>query len=416
MSKLTKFIFNPKLFIEDMLLNSLNAKRVNVKKTKKILISYEQEVNYEDVIHLIHTGEGVINGKAHLSLWLSLFESSHEKYSVMVRNYELYQWVRDNHPNVKCVFARAALDVEEVMKLLPNVKTIYYLSNTGNLIHTLRFNDYKHVFLGHGDSDKAASAHKFFRVYDEIWVSGQAHIDRFKNTNIRINNVDFIKIGRPALKEYLAQKHNAKEENDNSFERIIYLPTWEGSFVENDYSSIRDSVDFLPAMQKQTNCQLVIKYHPSTGSRDLQLNEIKQNFLEESVFDNELFQFIDQSEPLDNIILRGDAFVCDISAVVSECIPTLKPIFIYIPENKNIVMSTSDLKYSDYAYVFSNNAELEKLIHDVIVLGKDILKPKRLHALNYLISVKETLDNEFNNQLKRMHNEIDKKIKSEVEA
>lgn len=402
MSKITKFIFSPKLFLEDMILNSLNAKRVNTKKIKKTSISYEQDDNYEEVIHLIHSGEGLVNGKAHLLLWLNLFELSRENFAVMVRNYDLYLWGKNNHPSIKFIFSRSAIDVEEIMKLLFNVKAIYYLSNTGNLIHTLRFNVYQHVFLGHGDSDKAASAHKFFRVYDEIWVSGQAHIDRFINTNIKINNVEFVKIGRPSLKEYFTSQQDQKINTTNLAERIVYLPTWEGSFVENDYSSVRDSLEFLPSIQNKTNCQLIVKYHPSTGTRDLEINELKQTFLEEYVANNNSFEFIEQSETLDSLVLRGDAFICDISAVVSECIPTLKPIFIYIPENKNIVISASNLKYSDYAYVFRNSEELEKQVYDVLVLGKDILKQDRIKALNYLIGVKETLNDEFNIQLKRM--------------
>jgi hypothetical protein len=32
----------------------------------------------------------------------------------------------------------------------------------------------KHVFIGHGDSDKQASFNPFSRVYDEVWVAGAA--------------------------------------------------------------------------------------------------------------------------------------------------------------------------------------------------------------------------------------------------
>ena len=50
--------------------------------------------------------------------------------------------------------------------------------------------------------DKSASAHKFFRVYDEIWVAGQAHIDRFKNAGFNTAHIDFVKVGAPQFKTH----------------------------------------------------------------------------------------------------------------------------------------------------------------------------------------------------------------------
>ena len=32
----------------------------------------------------------------------------------------------------------------------------------------------KHVFIGHGDSDKVRQLNPFTKVYDEVWVAGPA--------------------------------------------------------------------------------------------------------------------------------------------------------------------------------------------------------------------------------------------------
>lgn len=44
---------------------------------------------------------------------------------------------------------------------------------------------------------------KFFRVYDENWVAGEAHIDRMLNANFNLNGLKHVKIGRPNLLDIL---------------------------------------------------------------------------------------------------------------------------------------------------------------------------------------------------------------------
>ncbi|HGY6794033.1 TPA: hypothetical protein ACNTBI_004565, partial [Escherichia coli] len=153
---------------------------------------------FTKINHLIHTGEG-INCSFHIEQWIGEFIASNERFALLIRDINLYNWAITQYPNVDIVYAKSAIAVEQVLNQLPYLKAIYYLSNTGNLIHTLRYNIYQHIFLGHGDSDKAASAHKFFRVYDEIWVAGQAHIDRFKNAGFNVEHIKFVKVGRPSL-------------------------------------------------------------------------------------------------------------------------------------------------------------------------------------------------------------------------
>lgn len=404
MSRLTKFITQPRLFFRDMILKKLNAQPIPKNSTYKQQIMNEQYFENNEIKHLIHTGEGLVNGSTHLTLWLDTFENSGENYAVLVRNNELYQWLNKAHPEVNAIYARTAINVESVLTSLENLKGIYYLSNTGNLIHSLRFNDFKHIFLGHGDSDKAASAHKFFRVYDEIWVSGQAHIDRFKNSNFETKHMDFYKVGRPILKKILSDTLNKDINKKEKSNKIVYLPTWEGGFEENNYSSVFESYNFLPRIQSILNCDIMIKYHPATGTRDSMLLVAKDKTIEKSFGNLSHYEFIEKSKQIKDIITQGDIFICDISAVVSECISALAPIFIYIPVDKEIVTSNSNMQYSDYAYTFSNQEQLIELINIVVVRGDDYLSEKRKKALDYLVSINETLNTEINNQLIKIRN------------
>ena len=55
---------------------------------------------------------------------------------------------------------------------MPTVRVAFYVANVGKNLHFLREPRVKHVFIGHGESDKVASVNPFTKVYDEIWVAG----------------------------------------------------------------------------------------------------------------------------------------------------------------------------------------------------------------------------------------------------
>ncbi|WP_171020854.1 hypothetical protein [Escherichia sp. E3659] len=376
----------------------------NKKKSKSI----SSEVNniiteniklFTKIPHLIHTGEG-INCAYQIDMWVDVFMSSGEPFAILTRNIELYQWAIRKYPYLNIVYAKRPVDVDAVLNNLPWLYAIYYTSNTGNLIHTLKHNKFKHIFLGHGDSDKAASAHKFFRVYDEIWVAGQAHIDRFKNANLEIRHLHFVKVGRPNLKKIIQDAMREFScENESKNNTIVYLPTWEGVYEENNYSSARLSPVFLSQISQKTNSKIVAKFHPLTGTRDRSMSQLYTALNDTFADCPYMLTVTDSTYSIPKLVTEGDFFICDISAVVSECISSLRPIFVYVPCDRNITMSNSSLSYEDYTYTFSTIEQLIELIDDVIINGKDYLKEARYKALDYLLSVNETINDEFIKQL-----------------
>lgn len=425
MSKLTKLISDPKLFAQDVVKKQLGiapeapkpapkpaeakkpeAKKAPAKPAEKPKAAVVAPTLVADLInpfkryaHVIHTGEGMTHGPSHLSQWIPFFEQSNEQYIVLVRNMDLYKWVQETYPFVVVVYAKNPTDIENLLNNLAFVKGIYYLSNTGNMIHTLRFNGYQHIFLGHGDSDKTASAHKFFRVYDEIWVAGQAHIDRFKHAGFETRHLNFIKVGRPMLANVLL-KNSADWESRQS-PKVLYLPTWEGVYEEGNYSSIRLSATMLAEIHHRFKLPMEAKFHPSTGSRDKMLTNVNQQVGIELQRIGADFTAADRLTPVNNLIINANIYICDISAVVSECIAGNAPLFVYIPKDKEIKISQSDMSYEDYAYVFSNIEELCEQLEQVLS-GNDFKQEQRLRAMDYLMSVNETKNDEFFNQLRRV--------------
>lgn len=127
----------------------------------------------------------------------------------------------------------------------------------------------QHVFLGHGDSDKAASTNPLIRIYDRIFVSGQVSIERLLDAQI-VNSLDVtsgrvVRVGMPYLE--LPSQLPPKPQ-DASY--VLYSPTWEGANARQQYSSLEGGfgeqiVDYLLAKAGQ---DVVFRPHPSTGQRD----------------------------------------------------------------------------------------------------------------------------------------------------
>lgn len=347
---------------------------------------------------MIHTGEGEASGDLHLNSWIPYFAASGCPFVVLVRNIALYKSIRAKYPLIPVVFAKNPIDVESVVNRLPALKACFYPSNTGNNIHLLRFNHFDHIFIGHGDSDKSASAHKFFRVYDAIWVAGQAHIDRFKNAGFEPRHLNFVKVGRPNLREILLRSE--KPWRDRVFiHNILYLPTWEGTFEEQNYSSTLLSGELIRCVKNRFDVDMSIKFHPMTGNRKKTLSNIHKELGDALAQQGINIAIESKTTPINHLLKTANVFICDISAAVSECLSANGPIFVFIPQDREIKLSNSDMPYDYYSYTFQNIEELIAKMSQVLN-GDDYLAEKRMEAIDYLIGKQQTFNSEFIQQLK----------------
>lgn len=334
--------------------------------------------------YYFHTGEGMTAGPNHLNMWLPLLISLRVPFLLIVRDQKLYAWVLKNYSSVDVAFAKSAGDVGEVVAMTEGVSLALYSSSTGNNIHLVRFEEIKHCFIGHGDSEKAASAHKALRMFDEIWVASQAHIDRFHNKAFNTQGLDFLKIGRPTLIHALNQSSTPWNERGEA--KILYLPTWEGSNYMNDYSSVRMAKQILEIASKKETVHA--KLHPLTGARDKSISNA-QDLINSSFRENIDVSVIPFNISLLDIYDKYNIFICDISSVVTECLALNAPIFLYYPKNVEIEMAASNMIFEDYCYVFSTIEELEVAL-DRVISGDDYKKEARDKAVDYFIGINET--------------------------
>jgi hypothetical protein len=150
---------------------------------------------------------------------------------------------------------------------LPSVRVALYPSNNGKNIHMLRNRSMAHVFIGHGDSDKAASSNPYAKVYNQVWVAGPAGRDRYLRAGVGVRDDDIVEVGRPQLAG-LAQ---ASEGTAGPLRTVLYAPTWEGwdaddltqtSLILLGPQIVRALLDDAPPLR------VLYKPHPLTGTRE----------------------------------------------------------------------------------------------------------------------------------------------------
>ncbi|WP_235032462.1 hypothetical protein [Actinacidiphila yanglinensis] len=147
---------------------------------------------------------------------------------------------------------------------LSTVRVALYPANVGKNIHLLRVPSMKHVFVGHGDSDKVASINPFSKAYDEVWTAGKAGRDRYALADVGVRDEDVVEVGRPQLAGIAAWDGAAA----SGVPTVLYAPTWEGWTDEPGNTSLMlAGANIVRGLVKSaTPVRVLYKPHPFTGT------------------------------------------------------------------------------------------------------------------------------------------------------
>ncbi|MER6102057.1 hypothetical protein ABT115_06875 [Streptomyces sp. NPDC001832] len=148
---------------------------------------------------------------------------------------------------------------------LSSVRVALYAANVGKNIHLLRVPTMKHVFIGHGDSDKLASVNPYSKAYDEVWTAGRAGRDRYALADVGVRDEDIVEVGRPQL----ATIQSWTGEPKNPIPTVLYAPTWEGWDDNPGNTSLLLAGENIVKrlLNSEKPVRLLYKPHPFTGTR-----------------------------------------------------------------------------------------------------------------------------------------------------
>ncbi|MEV2212570.1 hypothetical protein AB0H86_14135 [Streptomyces sp. NPDC050997] len=203
-----------------------------------------------------------------VNMWLETMEQLDSRPLIILRERSGLQNLAPTTVPVVCVPGGVHLMNMD----LSTVRVALYAANVGKNIHLLRAPTMKHVFIGHGDSDKLASVNPFSKVYDEVWTAGRAGRDRYAIADVGVRDDDIVEVGRPQLAPIQIWQGGSEAPGsaaDGGCPTVLYAPTWEGwddnpgntSILLAGENIVKQLVNADPPVR------VLYKPHPFTGTR-----------------------------------------------------------------------------------------------------------------------------------------------------
>jgi hypothetical protein len=218
---------------------------------------HERVVALGPQVMIYHTG--TIDSGHQINMWLGAGARLDRPTLIALRERSQMLELAETSLPVICIPGA----VEFMSFVLPSVRVAMYTANVGKTIHMLREPGVRHIFIGHGDSDKTASFNPFSKVYSEVWVAGEAGRDRYRRAGVGVRDEDIVEVGRPQLDginvvtDLIGDRELA----------VLYAPTWEGWTGDPAHTSlIRTGPPLIERLVSFPNVRVIYKPHPFTGT------------------------------------------------------------------------------------------------------------------------------------------------------
>jgi hypothetical protein len=268
---------------------------------------------------------GEINSVYQLNMWLETIERLERPALVLVRERAYLSAVAPTSLPLLCL--PSSVDLMNFM--LPSVRVALYVANVGRNIHLLREPGIKSAFISHGDSDKAANFNPFAKVYDEVWVAGEAGRQRYARAGIGVRAEEIVVVGRPQLLGITPARRRPPGEPYT----VLYAPTWEGWTKGLQHSSVLPlGYRIVRTLLGMDGVRVIYKPHPLTGTVDPAVGAASAAIaaLITAAGDAHLY-VADDSRTLYDLFNESDALISDVSSVVSDYLRSEKPYFVTNP-------------------------------------------------------------------------------------
>jgi hypothetical protein len=202
-----------------------------------------------------------------VNMWLETMEQLDSRPLIILRERVILQNLAPTTVPVICVPGGVHLMNMD----LSTVRVALYAANVGKNIHLLRVPTMKHVFIGHGDSDKLASVNPFSKAYDEVWTAGRAGRDRYAIADVGVRDEDIVEVGRPQLAPIQTWQGTPGPRGgaaDGYCPTVLYAPTWEGWDGDPGNTSLMLAGENIvkKLLKADPPVRVLYKPHPFTGT------------------------------------------------------------------------------------------------------------------------------------------------------
>lgn len=318
----------------------------------------------------VYVSGGVAQAKYLFNPWVVAFDALPAPPVVIVREANQLAVLAPSSGHV--VYAPASRHVETLCR--PSVRVAFYLANGQKNGDLWRNPALKHVFLGHGDSDKATSASPIAKVYDEIWVAGPSAVDRYRRAGIALPDSAFVVVGRPQVAELPVGP------TGHETPVVLYAPTFEGYAEATNYSSLAVfGADLVRALlEHRPELTVWFRPHPSTGVQraDIRAAREQVNVLLRAAGGPHRVLDDEPAESLQRSMAGADLLITDVSSVSSDFLQTGRPIIVTNPGRLPTDEFIRRFPAQEAAYLIGEAAELPDALD--AALGADPLAAARL--------------------------------------
>ncbi|MFT3859843.1 CDP-glycerol glycerophosphotransferase family protein [Micropruina sp.] len=314
-----------------------------------------------------------------LNQWVPTIEKLHQKAFIMVRESSHLESIRPT--TLPVVYAPSTRHCEELTR--SSVKLAFYLANAGKNVHLLREARLKHVFLNHGDSDKSTSANPVARVYDEVWVAGEAAVERYEAAGIHMPRKQYAIVGRPQVEQLKVGPLNT-----DGPKAILYAPTFEGYYEESNYSSLERMGPQMIAriLAEYPGTRIIFKPHPASGVQRPGMVEARVAIVDMLAKHpgQHLYVGPESELTLYECFDMADAMISDISSVVTDYLYTERPLVTSNPRRLPRDLFFHTFPTQQASYIMEGVLEnFNEVMDDV--LGLDSQREQRVAVKKYVL-------------------------------
>ena len=268
---------------------------------------------------------GGIRSVYQVNMWLETMDRLERPALVLLRERRYLTQLAETTTPVLCLpFAVDLMNFQ-----MPSARIALYVANVGKNIHLLRVPTVKSAFIGHGDSDKTASFNPYSKVYDEVWVAGEAGRQRYVRAQVGVRADQIVTVGRPQLDGIQRAVPAPLGAVGTSF-TVLYAPTWEG-WTEDPFSSslVLAGRQIVSTLLATPGVRVIYKPHPLTGTVKAEAREANNDVIALiEAAGAEHVSILDNVRPLYDCFNDSDALISDISSVVSDYLKSEKPYFV----------------------------------------------------------------------------------------
>lgn len=339
-----------------------------------------------------------------VGMWIDYFHKINEEFLIILRNKNNYEQIRKM--TTKTMLICPKISDLNILLNCSSLKTIFYVNNSMYNVHMVRFINFTHVQLLHGDSDKSFSFNPVTIMFDKIFVAGQAAIDRYENNGVNIPLEKFEIVGRPQVEKI--KQINSKS---SCVKNILYAPTWKGNYSETNYSSLPLAQQIIKSL---INKNLNIIFRPHKYSyKDKQHRSIilqtQELLKKDALKSNRMHVYGDAAEnemSLYDCFNSVDAMISDISSITSDFLYSCKPFAIVAMVEEQSLNNFFPI--TKYSYILKNDFSNINSVLDNLLL-KDDLVVERSVARSYYLGNFQSQDY-ANNFINKAKNIIDGKL------